>query len=65
MFGRPEVITEEIRDDILFRSSLASSRDDITMAIFDALVEAGVDWRTVPLDEVKGVLIEAIRASEG
>ena len=65
MFGRPQVITEEIRDDIRFRSLLASSRDDITRAIFDALVEAGADWRTVPLDEVKGVLIEAIRASEG
>ena len=65
MFGRPQVITEEIRGDILFRSSLASSRDDITRVIFDALVEAGVDWRTVPLDEVKGVLIESIRASRG
>ena len=65
MFRHPQVITEEIRDDILFRSSLASSRDDITRAIFHALVKAGVDWRTVPLDEIKGVLVEANRVFEG
>ena len=61
MVSRPPIITDEIRDDILFRSSMATSRDHITRAIFDALVKAGVDWRTVPLDEVKVVLLEASR----
>lgn len=58
----PNVITEKIRDDILRRSSMASSRGGITTAIFDALVEAAVDWRTVPLHEIKSVLVEASRA---
>ena len=65
MFGRPPIITDQVRDDILFRSSMATSRDHITKDIFDVLVEAGVDWSTIPLDEVKVVLVEAIRAFKG
>lgn len=65
MFGRPPIITNEIRNDILSRSSMATSRDHITKAILDALGKAGVDWRTVPLDEVKVVLVEALRAFKG
>ncbi len=44
---------------------MATSRDHITKAILDALGKAGVDWRTVPLDEVKIVLAEALRAFKG
>ena len=59
------MISEKIRDEILVRSSSASSIDDITSAIFDAITESGVDWKVVSPDDVKPVLVDAIRASRG
>ena len=65
MPGRQEIITKEIRGEMLAKASIASSSDEVTRSIFDAIVEAGVDWRTVPVDEVKSVLVAVIRASKG
>ncbi len=65
MNRRREAITGKIRDEILARSANASSRDEITRAIFDAIVEVGVNWRTVSPDDVKPVLVEAVRAASG
>ena len=65
MNRRREAITGKIRDEILARSANASSRDEITRAIFDAIVEVGVDWKTVSPDDVKPVLVEAVRAASG
>ena len=76
MNRRREAITGKIRDEILARSANASSRDEITRAIFDAIVEItraifdaivedGVDWKTVSPDDVKPVLVEAVRAASG
>ncbi len=65
MNRRREAITGKIRDEILARSANAASRSDITRAIFDAIVEVGVNWRTVSPDDVKPVLVEAVRAASG
>jgi hypothetical protein len=65
MPGRQNTITKEIRREMLAKASIASSRDEVMRAIFDAIVEAGVDWRTVPVDEVKSVLVAVLRASKG
>ena len=58
-----DVISEEIRDDILARSLQASSKNDIPRAIFGAIVDGGLDWRAVSPDDVKPVLVEALRAT--
>ena len=65
MPGRHKIITKEIRSEMLAKASIASSSDEVARAIFDAIVEAGVDWRTVPVDEVKSILVAVIRASRG
>ena len=63
MSPQHKVITQEIRADILYRSSCVSTHQDVGSAIYDALVAAGVDWRDVSPGDVKSVLVEAIRAS--
>ncbi len=59
MFNR-SVFTDHITANILSR---ASSGEDVGKAIFDSLVEANVDWQSVTSDDVKPVLVKAIRAS--
>ena len=55
-------ITQEIRADVLSRTSMTSSREEISRVIYDALVKANVDWKSVPRWEIKDVLLEALRA---
>ncbi len=56
----PPTLTEKIKSDIVSRAALG---EEITTAIFDSIVDADIDWRNVHADDVKPVLIEAIRAS--
>lgn len=58
-------ITKEIRYEILTRTLFASSRQEVTRSIFETIVEAGVDWRTVSVDDVKPILVDALRAFSG
>lgn len=61
----PATISDSVRADIVLRASLAFNDREIREAIFDGLVAAGIDWRTVPLGEVKEVLVDAVLASRG
>jgi len=65
MSSRNNLISEEIRKDILARSLFAASKKEVTQAIFEAIVEAGIDWRTVSVEDVKPVLADALRAFLG
>lgn len=58
MISQPK-ITEQITAEIIER---ASAGDEPTTAIFDTLVLADIDWRSITSDEVKPVLVKAIRA---
>ena len=59
------MITGGIRDEIIERASAASSRTEICNLIFDSIVAAGLDWREVPLEDVKSVLVLAVGANAG
>lgn len=63
MFPQHRVITKEIRTDILHRAAGAATHQEVGRVIGDAILEAGVDWKTVSACEVKSMLVEAIRAS--
>lgn len=61
MISQPK-ITEQITADILARSTAG---EDPIVAIFDSLTLANVNWRSITSDEVKPILVQAIRASRG
>ena len=63
MSNEQHILSEDIREEILARSSSASSNGEVARVICDSIIEAGIDWRAVPVDEVKAVLVDAIRAS--
>jgi hypothetical protein len=65
MLRHSKLITAEIRNEILTRALFAASSDEVTRSIFDVIVEAGVDWRAVSVEEVKPILVDAIRAYSG
>ena len=58
-------ISDSVRNEIMLRASLAFSDSEVKEAIFDGLVAAGIDWRSVPLDEIKSILVDAVLASRG
>lgn len=62
MTTQKKLITEEIRNEILARSLTAASSDEVTQSILDVILDAGIDWRAVSVEEVKPVLTDALRA---
>jgi hypothetical protein len=65
MTNHSKPITKEIRNEILTRTLFASSRQEVTRSIFETIVDAGIDWRTVSVDDVKPILVDALRAFSG
>lgn len=65
MSPQKNLISDEIRKDILARSLFAASEEEVTGSIFDAIVDAGIDWRRVSVEDVKPVLMDALRAFTG
>jgi len=65
MSRRTNSITKELRNEILIRSLFASSKQEVTRSIFETIADAGVDWRSVSVDEVKPVLVDALRVFSG
>jgi hypothetical protein len=55
------MITEQIRTDVLCRVLELSSERQIPDAMINALLAARLDWREVTLDEMKSLLVDAIR----
>ena len=56
------VITDQIVDEVRARSRLVSSRRELSKAIFESLRDANVDGRSVALEDVKSLLVDAVRA---
>lgn len=65
MSREKQIISEEIREEILIRSLSANSNREVANVVVDSIVAAGVDWRSLQLDDVKAVLVDGIRASKG
>jgi hypothetical protein len=65
MLPHSNLITAEIRNKILTRALFTASSDEVTRSIFDVIVEAGIDWRAVSVEEVKPILVDAIRVFLG
>jgi hypothetical protein len=56
-------ITDELTDDIRARAESAGSPREIVGVILEAFADAQVDLRTVSLEEMKRVLVAAVRAA--
>ena len=55
-------IDKRVRSQILHRARQAASLDCMPDIIYDAIVAFNVDYRSVELDEIKSVLVDAVRA---
>ena len=56
-------ISNEIRAEILRRSAGAATMCEVGSAVADALVDGQVQLNSVSLDEVKGLLCEAVKTA--
>ena len=65
MSRRTNSITKELRNEILIRSLFASTKQEVTRSIYETIVDAGVDWRSVSVDDVKPILVDALRVFSG
>ena len=65
MSPRTNSITKELRNEILIKSLFASTKQEVTRSIYEAIVDAGLDWRSVSVEEVKPILVDALRVFSG
>ena len=54
-------IDEQVRAEICSRVSRARSEEQVPHALCAAILAMGVDWRKVPLEEFKRLLVRSMR----
>lgn len=57
------MISQQVRNNIVRRAVTATSRRELADAIYAELIDANVNPQTIPLSDLKSVLVEAIRAA--
>ena len=62
-FGHKKMITQQIRNQIVQRAGAARTRRDVVDAIYDTLVDANLNPQTIPLSDLKSVLVDALRVA--
>ena len=60
--NQDSLITNEIRDELRERASQLDSGGDISKTIFHTLTDRGLDVRRISLDEMKNLVVVAVRA---
>ena len=57
------MISQQVRNNIVRRAGSAQTRRDVADAIYTELLEANVNPQTIPLSDLKSVLVEALRVA--
>jgi hypothetical protein len=57
------MISQQVRNNIVRRAGAARTRRDVADAIYTELLEANVNPQTIPLSDLKSVLVEALRVA--
>ena len=57
------MISHEVRDSIVQRAVAAQTQQDVADAIYGALLDANLNPQTIPLSDLKSVLVDALRAA--
>ena len=55
------LLSERVREEICRKVSAAPSEQDVPHVLCQAILSANLNWRDVPLDEYKQVLVGSIR----
>jgi len=59
------IFTPELAAEVRRRAVTAESNDQLTAAVFDALRQQGTDVDSVPLEDIKRLVVEAVRSARG
>lgn len=57
------MISQQVRNNIVRRAGSAQTRRDVADAIYTELLEANVNPQTIPLADLKSVLVDALRVA--
>jgi hypothetical protein len=57
------MISQQIRNNIVRRAGAVTTRRELADAIYAELIDANVNPQTIPLADLKSVLVEAIRVA--
>ena len=57
------MISQQVRNNIVRRAGSARTRRDVADAIYSELLEANVNPQTIPLSDLKSVLVDALRVA--
>lgn len=57
------MISDEVRNTIVQRAEGAQNQRQVADAIYGALLDANLNPQTIPLSDLKSVLVDALRAA--
>ncbi len=57
------MISQQIRNNIVRRAGTVTTRHELADAIYAELLDANVNPQTIPLSDLKSVLVEAMRVA--
>jgi hypothetical protein len=57
------MISQELRDTIVERAETARTRREVVDAIYGSLRDANLNPQTIPLSDLKSVLVDALRVA--
>ncbi|RIK84821.1 MAG: hypothetical protein DCC68_00595 [Planctomycetota bacterium] len=58
-----DMISQQIRNNIIRRAVSVKTRRELADVIYSELLDANVNPQTIPLSDLKSVLVEAIRVA--